>query len=81
MISSVSSLTRIVHEPLCNALGSEYRLLSVELHGHDIHGIVLVPGRALRYVLNSITNEFRYQAFLSLIKISDITVPSRQSVQ
>ena len=68
MLGSVSSLTSKVQDPLETACGSGCRVISIEMHGQNIHGLAFIPGKVIRYVYESKTQELRFKSVLSLIQ-------------
>ena len=53
MLKSIDALRRAVHGPLQDACGPEVRMLTAEVHGSEVRGLAICPGRVVRYVLDA----------------------------
>ena len=51
MLRSVDDLRLAVAGPLEDRCGPQARMLTVELHGKEVRGLAICPGRVVKYVL------------------------------
>lgn len=68
MLRSVDALRLAVSGPLEDRCGPNARPLTVELHGAEVRGLAICPGRVVRYVLDSQRSRFRTVDLLKLTK-------------
>ena len=70
MLKSVYALRHQVSGPLAERCGVEVRVLTAEVHGHEVRGLAFSPGRILRYVLDAQTDRLRTSVMLRLARSS-----------
>ena len=70
MIKSIEALYAKVTGPVKAAFGPRTRILTVELHGEEVKGLALCPGKVVRYVLDAQSEIFRTVDILTLHKNS-----------
>ena len=56
MLKSVDNLRDAVSGPLTDRCGTQARMLTAELHGDEVRGLALCPGRVVRFVLDAQTS-------------------------
>lgn len=66
MVKSVDALRSLVAKPLHERWGPLACVLTTEVHGTEVRGFAYLPGRILRYVLNSETQRIRTTVLLRL---------------
>ena len=55
-----------VHGPLTKACGPTTRLLTAEVHGPEVRGLALCPGRVVRFVFDARNEQFKTMDHLRL---------------
>jgi len=70
MLKSVDALRDQVYGPLGERCGAEVRVLTAEIHGDEVRGLALTPGRVMRYVLDAQTERLRTSVLLRLTQSS-----------
>ena len=70
MLKSVDTLRSAVTGPLTDRCGSQARMLTAELHGEEVRGLALCPGRVVRFVLDAKTRRLRTVDLLRLTRAS-----------
>lgn len=70
MLKSVDTLRSAVTGPLRDRCGSQARMLTAELHGEEVRGLALCPGRVVRFVLDAKTRRLRTVDLLRLTRAS-----------
>ena len=68
MLRSVDDLRLAVSGPLEDRCGPQARMLTVELHGGEVRGLAICPGRVVRYVLDARRRRFRTIDMLRITK-------------
>ena len=68
MLKSVDTLRQAVTGPLTDRCGSQARMLTAELHGEEVRGLALCPGRVVRFVMNARTRRLRTDDLLRLTR-------------
>ena len=53
MLKSVDTLRHAISGPLEDACGPQARMLTAEVHGSEVRGLAICPGRVVRYVLDA----------------------------
>ena len=53
MLKSVDALHHAISGPLEDACGPQARMLTAEVHGSEVRGLAICPGRVVRYVLDA----------------------------
>ena len=66
MLKSVDTLRRLVREPLLKRHGPKACVLTTELHGPEVRGLALCPGRVLRYVLDKENKHLQTSVLMEL---------------
>ena len=66
MLKSVDAVHIAVHGPLTKACGPRTRMLTVEVHGPEVRGLALCPGRVVRYVFDARNEHFKTMDLLRL---------------
>ena len=59
MLKSVDAVHIAVHERLTKAYGPTTRLLTAEVHGPEVRGLALCPGRVVRFVFDARNEQFK----------------------
>ena len=72
MLRSIESLQNAVAEPISESLGPKAKVLTVESHGDEIHGLALCPGRVVSFVLSAQRDHISTKDLLTL-KINKIS--------
>ena len=67
MLCSVDALQQAVSGPLEDRCGPQARTLTVELHGAEVRGLAICPGRVMRYFFDSQKKRFRTTDLLRLM--------------
>ena len=49
-------------------MGPKTKILTAEVHGDEVRGLALCPGKVIRYVFASQTQRLRTKALLSLTR-------------
>ena len=70
MLKSVDTLRQVVTGPLTDRCGSQARMLTAELHGEEVRGLAICPGRVVRFVMNARTRRLRTDDLLRLTRSS-----------
>ena len=52
MLKSVDALRQVISGPLQDACGPQARMLTAEVHGTEVRGLALCPGRVVRFVMD-----------------------------
>ena len=52
MLKSVDALRHAISGPLQDACGPQARMLTAEVHGTEVRGLALCPGRVVRFVMD-----------------------------
>ncbi|WP_250395685.1 hypothetical protein [Synechococcus sp. MU1655] len=66
MLRSVDSLRTELSGPLTSRMGPKAKILTAEVHGDEVRGLALCPGKVIRYVFAAQTQQLHTQALLSL---------------
>ena len=66
MLKSVDTVHIAVHGPLTKAFGPKTRMLTAEVHGPEVRGLALCPGRVIRYVFDARNEHFKTMDLLRL---------------
>ena len=66
MLYSTAALLKKVSGPVGHALGSKAKILTVELHGDEVRGLVSCPGKIVRYVLHAQTKRFHTAVLMKI---------------
>ena len=66
MLKSVDAVHIAVHGPLTKACGPKTRMLTAEVHGPEVRGLALCPGRVVRYVFDARNQHFKTMDLLKL---------------
>ena len=72
MLKSVDTLRDALSGPLSDCCGSQVRMLTAELHGEEVRGLAICPGRVVRFVLDAQTRR------LSTVDLLRLTQASRK---
>ena len=70
MLKSVDTLRHAISGPLENACGAQARMLTAEVHGTEVRGLALCPGRVVRFVMDEKLNHLQVADLLRLTKAS-----------
>ena len=70
MLKSVDTLRDDVTGPLADCCGSQVRMLTAELHGEEVRGLAICPGRVVRFVLDAQTHRMSTVDLLRLTQAS-----------
>ena len=70
MVKSVDALRRAVSVPLVDACGPQVRMLTAEVHGSEVRGLALCPGRVVRFVMYGRSQRLKTVDLLRLTKAS-----------
>ena len=70
MLKSVDTLRDDVTGPLAHCCGAQARMLTAELHGEEVRGLAICPGRVVRFVLDAHTHRMSTVDLLRLTKAS-----------
>lgn len=68
MLRSVDSLRTEISGPLTSLLGSKAKILTAEVHGDEVRGLALCPGKVIQYVFAAQTQRLRTKSLLSLTR-------------
>ena len=66
MLKYVDAVHIAVHGPLTKACGPRTRMLTAEVHGPEVRGLALCPGRVVRYVFDARNEHFKTVDLLRL---------------
>ena len=72
MLKSVDALRRAVSGPLTDTCGPQARMLTAEVHGSEVRGLAICPGRVVRYVLDA------QKAYLDTVDLLRLTRATRK---
>jgi hypothetical protein len=70
MLKSVDALRLVIRGPLEDACGPQARMLTAEVHGTEVRGLALCPGRVVRYVMDERLQRLQIDDRLRLTKAS-----------
>ena len=70
MLKSVDALRAAISGPLLDACGPQARMLTVEVHGTEVRGLALCPGRVVRFVMDERLKRLQVADLLRLTKAS-----------
>ena len=70
MLRSVDRLLGEVTGPLQDRCGPQARVLTTEVHGDEVRGLALCPGKVLRYVLAARNRRIKTTEMLRLARTS-----------
>ena len=70
MLKSVDALRRSISGPLEEACGPHARMLTAEVHGTEVRGLALCPGRVVRFVMDERLERLQVADLLRLTKAS-----------
>ena len=70
MLKSVDALRHVISGPLEDACGPQARMLTAEVHGTEVRGLALCPGRVVRYVMDERLQRLQIDDRLRLTKAS-----------
>ena len=70
MLKSVDALRLAIRGPLEEACGSQARMLTAEVHGTEVRGLALCPGRVVRFVMDEQRQRLQVADLLRLTKAS-----------
>ena len=70
MLRSVDALRRVIGGPLQDACGPQARILTAEVHGSEVRGLALCPGRVVRFVMDERIQHLQTADLLRLTKAS-----------
>ena len=70
MLKSVDALRLAIRGPLEEACGPQARMLTAEVHGTEVRGLALCPGRVVRFVLDERLERLQVADLLKLTKAS-----------
>ena len=68
MLRSVDSIRTEISGPLISRMGPKAKILTAEVHGDEVRGLALCPGKVIRYVFAAQTQRLRIKALLSLAR-------------
>lgn len=70
MLKSVDALRHAIRGPLEEACGPQARMLTAEVHGSEVRGLALCPGRVVRFVMDERLERLQVADLLKLTKAS-----------
>ena len=70
MLKSVDALRLVIRGPLEEACGPQARMLTAEVHGTEVRGLALCPGRVVRFVMDERLESLQVADLLKLTKAS-----------
>ncbi|MGB1022681.1 MAG: hypothetical protein ACPGXW_07685 [Synechococcus sp.] len=70
MLKSVDALRAAISGPLLDACGPQARMLTAEVHGTEVRGLALCPGRVVRFVMDERLKRLQVADLLRLTKAS-----------
>ena len=70
MLKSVDALRHVISGPLQDACGPQARMLTAEVHGTEVRGLALCPGRVVRFVMDEQLHRLQVADLLRLTKAS-----------
>ena len=70
MLKSVDALRHAISRPLEDACGPQARMLTAEVHGTEVRGLALCPGRVVRFVMDERLQRLQVADLLWLTKAS-----------
>ena len=68
MLKSVDALRHVISGPLQDACGPQARMLTAEVHGTEVRGLALCPGRVVRFVMDEQLQRLQVADLLRLTK-------------
>ncbi len=68
MLKSTESLRRTLTGPLGDCCGPEAELLKVEIHGEEVRGTALCPGKIVKFVLDAQSRRLKTEDILKVAK-------------
>ena len=72
MLQSIDALLKRVSGPLSEVFGSHAKIISVEIHGNNVEGIIVCPGKVIRYVFDYSKNNLKTYDLLTLKSFSKL---------
>ena len=70
MLKSVDALRHAISGPLEDACGPQARMLTAEVHGTEVRGLALCPGRVVRFVMDEQLKGLQVADLLRVTKTS-----------
>ena len=70
MLKSVDALRHVISGPLQDTCGPQARMLTAEVHGTEVRGLALCPGRVVRFVMDEQLQRLQVADLLRLTKAS-----------
>ena len=70
MLKSVDALRLAIRGPLEEACGPQARMLTAEVHGTEVRGLALCPGRVVRFVMDERLESLQVADLLKRTKAS-----------
>ena len=70
MLKSVDALRHAISGPLEDACGPQARMLTAEVHGMEVRGLALCPGRVVRFIMDERMQRLQVADLLRLTKAS-----------
>ena len=70
MLKSVDALRDAISGPLLEACGPHARMLTAEVHGTEVRGLALCPGRVVKFVMDERLKRLQVADLLRLTKAS-----------
>ncbi|MCB4410794.1 hypothetical protein [Synechococcus sp. MU1611] len=70
MLKSVDALRLVIRGPLEDACGPQARMLTAEVHGTEVRGLAICPGRVVRFVMDERLQRLQIDDRLRLTKAS-----------
>ncbi len=68
MLTSIDTLLERVSGPLGVSCGPEAKVLTAEMHGEEVRGLAICPGKVVRYVLAAQASDLRTADLLTLMQ-------------
>ena len=68
MLKSVDTLRLLVREAFLKRHGPKAFVITTELHGSEVRGLALCPGRVLRYVLDNENKRLQTSVLMKLMR-------------
>ena len=68
MLRSVDSLRTEISGPLTSRLGSKAKILTAEVHGDEVRGLALCPGKVIQYVFAAQTQRLLMKSLWPLTR-------------
>ncbi len=66
ILATTEKLFETVSGPVGKAIGPNAKVLTVELHGYEVRGLVACSGRVLRYVLEAESSRIRTREIMAI---------------